>query len=274
MKKPYLIALDLDGTLLNDDKEITDRTKKVIKQAIKEGHKVVISTGRPYRASKTYYKELGLDTPIINFNGAFIHHPLDPSWGVYHTPLDIETARSVIRTCEAFQLKNIIAEVVDTVYIQNRVEETVNAFSMGEPEVHTGNLHDILVDSPTSILIHPFSEDVDLMRSALEKYHAEVIEHRVWAAPWHIIEIVRKGLSKAEGLKRVSKYYHIPQERIIAFGDEDNDLEMIDYAGQGIAMGNAIDELKNIAYAVTKSNEENGIAIYLEDALSLKGQHT
>lgn len=71
-----------------------------------------------------------------------------------------------------------------------------------------------------------------------------MIDQRVWAAPWNIIEVIRSGLNKAVGLQKISAYYNIPKERIIAFGDEDNDLEMIEYAGHGIAMGNAISELK------------------------------
>lgn len=69
MSKRFLIALDLDGTLLKDDKTISERTKKVLDQVQKEGHIVMISTGRPYRASELYYKQLNLTTPIVNFNG-------------------------------------------------------------------------------------------------------------------------------------------------------------------------------------------------------------
>ena len=67
--------------------------------------------------------------------------------------------------------------------------------------------------------------------------HAEVIDHRRWGAPWHIIEIVKSGLNKAVGIQKVADYYQIDQKNIIAFGDEDNDLEMIEYAGVGVAMG-------------------------------------
>jgi hypothetical protein len=76
-------------------------------------------------------------------------------------------------------------------------------------------------------------------------------------------------MNKAIGLKKIADSYSIPAERIIAFGDEDNDLEMLKYAGQGVAMGNAIAELKKVANRETKTNEEDGIAIYLKDALSL-----
>jgi HAD superfamily hydrolase (TIGR01484 family) len=98
MTQPYLIALDLDGTLLKDDKTISEHTKSILQQGIEHGHHVVISTGRPFRGSEQYYKELGLTTPIINFNGAYIHHPVDPDWGAYHSPMDISVARSIIDT--------------------------------------------------------------------------------------------------------------------------------------------------------------------------------
>ncbi len=76
-------------------------------------------------------------------------------------------------------------------------------------------------------------------------------------------------MSKAVGLQRIAAHYNIPQENIIAFGDEDNDYEMIDYAGTGVAMGNAIDGLKGKANEVTLSNEEDGIAVFLEKKLNL-----
>jgi Cof subfamily protein (haloacid dehalogenase superfamily) len=269
MKKPYLIAVDLDGTLLTDQKTISPKTEQTLQKAISAGHHVVISTGRPYRASKPYYDQLGLQSPIINFNGAFIHHPHDKGWGVYHSPLDLQTAKTIIKTCEDFQVKNIMVEVIDDVFLRNHDEVIIDTFVMGQSGLQTGDLHKILLEDPTSILIQPENFHVQELRDHLAKQHAEVIDHRVWAAPWNIIEVVKAGLNKAIGLDRVAKHLNIPRERIIAFGDEDNDLEMIEYAHHGIAMGNAIQELKNIAYYVTKTNEEDGISHYLEDVLSL-----
>ncbi|HEU5141414.1 MAG TPA: HAD family hydrolase, partial [Bacillales bacterium] len=118
MTKPYLIAVDLDGTLLNDEKIITEKTKQTLFDAKKNGHKVVIATGRPFRASQECYQLLSLDTPIVNFNGAFVHHPLDHDWGLFHTPLPLETAKKVIQTCEAFEAENIIVEVTDDIYLR------------------------------------------------------------------------------------------------------------------------------------------------------------
>ncbi|WP_419151931.1 HAD-IIB family hydrolase [Aeribacillus alveayuensis] len=77
------------------------------------------------------------------------------------------------------------------------------------------------------------------------------------------------GVNKAVGLQKIASYYNIPQERIIAFGDEDNDLEMLQYAGLGVAMGNAIPEVKAAANYVTKTNEEDGVALFLQEVLTL-----
>ena len=270
MTKKHLIALDLDGTLLKDDKTVSERSKKAIEEAKKSGHIVVIATGRPYRSSSMYYKELGLTTPIVNFNGAFVHHPLQDKWGMYHTPLDLHIVKDIVEASVDFEAKNILAEVLDDVYFHEHDEKLLDIFGVGTPKIETGDLRKILRHDPTSVLIHAEESQVDNIRKHLSEVHAEVIDHRRWAAPWHVIEIIKIGLNKAVGLQRIANYYGIPQERIIAFGDEDNDLEMIDYAGHGIAMGNAIPQLKNIAKEVTLSNEDDGIALYLEELLNLK----
>jgi Cof subfamily protein (haloacid dehalogenase superfamily) len=270
MAEKHLIALDLDGTLLKDDKTISIKTKEVLKKAKEEGHIVMIATGRPYRSSEMYYRELELDTPIVNFNGAFMHHPSDPNWGYYHEPLDIKVAKDIIEACRSFHFLNIIAEVIDDVYFHYHDEKLLDIFSFGNPKITTGDLANFLNDSPTSMLIHTEDDQLKLIREHLSAVHAEVIEQRSWAAPWNVIEIIKVGLNKAVGLKKASDYFGIPPERIIAFGDEDNDLEMLEYAGHGIAMGNAINEVKNIANEVTLSNEEDGIGIYLTELLNLK----
>ena len=269
MTKKYLIVLDLDGTLLTDEKVISPRTKKVLFKAKQQGHIIMIATGRPYRASEIYYRELGLNTPIVNFNGAFVHHPLDTNWRIFHQPMDLRVASDIVEACHSFSFNNIVAEVMDDVYLHYHDEKLLDIFSFGDPKLTTGDLRKYLTDNPTAVLIHPHEEDVSAIRQHLSDVHAEVIDHRRWGAPWHIIEVIHTGLNKAVGIKKVADYYQIPRERIIAFGDEDNDLEMIDFAGIGVAMGNGIDPLKNIAKEVTLTNEEDGIAIFLEEMLNL-----
>lgn len=268
--QPHIIALDLDGTLLRDDKTISDRTLQTIKKVKELGHVVVISTGRPYRASKIYYQQLKLDTPIVNFNGAYLHHPKDKSFTDVHSPMDLKLAKNIIKACEERNVHNILAEVIDDVYIHVYDETILEIVSLGNPIIQTGPLFDSLTESPTSILIHPKEEDTDDLRAYLTGEFGVQIDHRKWGAPWHVIEVVKGGINKAVGLNKIAEHYQIPTERIISFGDEDNDLEMIDFAGSGIAMGNAIDQLKLICDEVTKTNEEDGVACYLEQRFGIK----
>lgn len=267
--KPHLIVLDLDGTLLTDEKVISKKTEETLRIAAAEGHHVMIATGRPYRLSEIYYKQLGLTTPIVNFNGAFIHHPTDRSWRTIHETIALPIVNEVIDAMESFSVKNIIAEVMDDVYTQSNDARFLNFLNFGVPLIAAGDIRNSLKTDPTSLLIQASQLTMDPIRQHLEDIHAEVINHRRWGAPFNIIEIVRHGLNKAVGIHAVSTWLNIPKDRIIAFGDEDNDLEMIDYAGVGVAMGNAIDGLKSIADEVTSSNNEDGISLILEERLLL-----
>ncbi|MDQ0217551.1 HAD family phosphatase [Peribacillus cavernae] len=270
MTEKHLICLDLDGTLLTDEKEISPRSKAILTKLKNDGHEVMIATGRPYRSSVMYYHDLDLKTPIVNFNGAFVHHPLNIGWETFHSPLDISVAKEIVEACDHFQYHNIIAEVRDDIYFHYHDEKLIDIFKMGNPKITTGDLRNFLEDSPTSMLIHTEEQHVADIRKHLSDVHAEVIDHRRWAAPFHVIEIIKAGLNKAVGIQKVAKSLGIPRERIIAFGDEDNDLEMLDYAGTGVAMGNAISQLKNVANMTTLSNQEDGIAAFLEEKFNTK----
>lgn len=267
MNDRYLIALDLDGTLLKDDKTISERTKKTIELVQREGHVVMISTGRPYRSSSTYYKELSLSSPIVNFNGAFVHHPLNQDWGIYHEPLPVDVAKDIVETCFLHEFQNIVAEVQDKVFIHYHDEKLLDIFKLGNPNITTGDLRTFLSDDPTSLLIQSDVNKIKEIRDYLSESHSEVIEHRSWAAPFHVIEIIKHGINKATGVKKVADSYSIPQDRIIAFGDEDNDLEMLQFAKYGVAMGNGINQVKEVARDTTLTNEKDGVAVYLEKML-------
>ena len=267
--KEHLIVLDLDGTLLTDEKVISSLTKETLLKAKQAGHQVMIATGRPYRASQLYYNELGLTTPIVNFNGALIHHPKNPLWQTIHTTVDLHVVHDVVESVHKYEYDNLIAEVMDDVYIHREDDGALQMFHMGSPNILMGDLKHTLQQNPTSLLVHADDVNTPIIRQHLQDVHAELIEHRRWGAPFPIIEIVKKGLSKAVGIDHIAKEMGIPRDRIIAFGDEDNDLEMIEYAGVGVAMHNGIAELKNIANEITLSNNEDGIARVLQERLKL-----
>lgn len=265
----YLICLDLDGTLLTDEKQISPYTKHVLETLKQQGHYIMIATGRPFRASKLYYDALELDTPVVNFNGAYVHHPGNPDFKTVHEKLDLDISRNIIETLSQIDVSNIIAERKDCVFIHRHDEHLFEGFSMGTQKMVVGNLLDNLERSPTSILIEAPEDIIPIVKQVLCRFYAENIEHRRWGAPYPVIEIVKKGVSKATGIDTVKDYLGVSKDRIIAFGDEDNDNEMIKYAQHGVAMENGIDELKFIASDVTHSNNEDGIGRYLNDFFNL-----
>ncbi len=275
MVQRYLIAIDLDGTLLNQRQQISAYSKLVIQQLIEAGHYVVIATGRSNRMSILYYNELNLNTPLINSNGAFIHHPKDPNWGSYHVPLDMNTAKDIIEISFSLEAENLLAAVYDHVIVERFDQHIIDFYESGHKEkgkIEIGSLKDKLIEEPTLMLVYPQYEKLDQLTRYLNDTHAETIDHRNWGSPFHIIEIMNKSMNKAIALKKVADYYGVPRNRIIAFGDERNDLHMLEYAGIGVAMDNAVDEAKNVADQITKSNEEDGVAHFLADyfQLSLK----
>lgn len=262
-----LIALDLDGTLLTKQKLISPRTKRVLEEAKSQGHHVVIATGRPPRASLNYYHELGLTTPMVNFNGALVHHATDGEWGHHHFPLDRETALGVIEICERYGIHNVMAEIKDDFYLQQHDHQFLKILADGREPLGIGVIHDLLQDHPTSLLIQAHEQGVPDLRKHLREHHAHVVEHRYWGTPWNVIEVMKAGVNKATGLSLIAESLGVAQEHVIAFGDEDNDFEMIKYAGTGVAMGNGNPELKAMADVICDTNDNDGIAMMLERLL-------
>ncbi|PXW93107.1 hypothetical protein DES38_101190 [Streptohalobacillus salinus] len=274
-KKQHLIALDLDGTLLSSTQTISEKNRQIIQAVRDQGHIVVIATGRPHRASIDYYHQLKLNTPMVNFNGAYMHHPTDKNWRALHSPLSLRSAKKIVQTCYDFEVNNMMAEVLDDIYL-DRYDERLMKILHTEKEddpITIGSLKNQLKSDPTSLLIHPRDHHIDELRESLDRDHAEVIEHRKWGAPWNMIEIVRKGMNKSVGLKRIAHYYHVDQAQVMAFGDEDNDLEMLDYAGIGVKMGNGISDLDHVVNDVTVTNDEDGVGDYLARYFNIKQTH-
>lgn len=272
MTKKHLIALDLDGTLLTDHKTISDNSKRMIRSLMEQGHIVVIATGRSKRVTMNYYHELDLTTPVINSNGAFMHHPFDTNWKTQHLPLTLNTAMEIIEASKHFQSKNILANVQDNIYLDTYDEEIANfyGFTQTSNEFVVGDIKDSLKREPTGMLLYPEEQYLPELTAKLNQLETELVDHRNWGAPSHVIEVLNIGANKGEAIKQLAKQYDIPQKRIMAFGDGGNDLEMIDYAGIGVAMENAVSELKNLATHHTATNEDHGVAGFLADYFKLK----
>ncbi|MBL1229418.1 HAD family phosphatase [Enterococcus sp. BWB1-3] len=267
MKK--LIAIDLDGTTLNAQSLISNKTEHILKKAIAQGHYVSIATGRPYRLSHQFYQQLNLDTPMVNFNGGLVHIP-DKVW-------DRERASSVHRDIvfdilsqkSALNLDFVAAENKETFFIDS-FDYFDSAFFAAEPNEKNLLTVQNMTTNPTSLMICPAKDRVDQVSEVLTKEYGKILDIRTWGGAMPILEIVAKGIQKAKGVAEVADFLSIQQKDVIAFGDEHNDEEMIEYAGWGVAMNNAADRIKEVSNDITdKTNDEDGLADYLEKYLNL-----
>ncbi|WZX99414.1 Cof-type HAD-IIB family hydrolase [Bacillus sp. FSL W7-1360] len=267
MSVRHLIALDLDGTLLPRNQQISPRTKRVLQEARDEGHVIVIATGRPYRASSKYYHELALTTPIVNFNGAEVHHPSNPQYPRTTASVSLETTHHLLEICDTIGVENVMVEMSNEFYVARNHGFFIEHLPGYTEPAGVGSLRSLVQAPPTTMMIQLEKTHVPRIQVALNELGESDILHRWWTGDTHVLEVAPKHVSKASGLSTIAEEYGVEQARVIAFGDQVNDMEMIDYAGHGVAMGNAIDSLKEIATAVTKTNEEDGIAHYLEKIL-------
>lgn len=263
-----LIAIDLDGTTLNSQSLISQRTASVLKKATEAGHYVSIATGRPYRMSAHFYQQLQLETPMVTFNGALVHKP-NVVWP-YERELSIqrEIAFEILAQKERLNLDFVAAENREMFFV-DRLDNFEGEFFATE-KITEANLFQNLKSNPTSLLVKTQHQVSQKVAASLIEQFKESVDVRTWGGPNAILEIVPKGVQKAMALSVVAHSLAIQSKDIIAFGDEHNDLELLDYAGWGVAMQNGTDQLKGVANDVTsKTNDQDGLADYLEEYLAL-----
>lgn len=260
-----LIAIDLDGTTLDNESMISKKTHSVLQRVQKEGHIVSIATGRPYRTSKQYYKQLGLVSPLVNFNGALCHRPVQRSFdNAYHRTLSRDLALDLADLEEEAGILLIAAETPETVYVNDSYVPYSDFFANGHKDTQALNAAN-LQENPTAVLIFTSSKETQpVIQERIIRDYGDDVEIRTWGGSVPCLEIVAAGVQKALGVEQIAQYYGIDRRDILAFGDEDNDYEMIQYAGHGVVMKNGIDKLKEIADDMTfKENHEDGLADYL-----------
>lgn len=264
--KPCLIAFDMDGTLLNEKKKISWRTKHYLKKLSKQGHKIILASGRPSRALIRYYKELQLDTPMICYNGANVFSPNDPNF----KPIEFEFPKEVIvEIIDKIRphIKNVMCEDEQNIWVDKKDEYLDTFFWYNGMNVIYGELKDTLKKNPMTCIVQtPFEyRDTNDLDKVMESYPD--LCARFWTGSPYF-EIFYKGISKGSSLEVISKYYDIPKERVIAFGDAENDREMFEFAGISVAMSNGKDSLKKAANHVSiKDNNHNGIYHTLKQIL-------
>ena len=251
------IAVDMDGTLLNSKGEIDPLTKKAILAAKKRGVLVTISTGRPIQGVRKYIQELEITAPVITYNGAVIVDPKKDQI-LYQKGLSKEDARQVIE--EGLSRKvSLILWAKNALYV-NRIDENVKKYQQlsGNTPIIVENYDKIIELGITKILWIDEADTIKKYREALATTIRKSVHY--CTSKTTFLEFFDAGVSKADALEYIRKEYRMSRQEMIAIGDGYNDLSMIEYAGLGVAMGNAESGVKRRADFVTKSNDENGIA--------------
>lgn len=265
----HLIALDLDGTTLNNQSALTSETIRTLRAAAKAGHIVSIVTGRPYRIAKRIYDQIGIKTPMVNFNGALTHIP-HVAWDKeYEVELTRELALDLLEHRKELGIKTITVENKFHVWANQPTDKLPEFLPNHLREDQFLNAHN-LTGKPIALTIEYQDGDEDKIIKAVNEKYGDFVEPRVWGGPYHILELIHRGTHKESGMFYIARQYHISRQNIIAFGDEHNDFEMLDAAGRGVAMKNAIPAIKAVANDVTSvDNDHNGLAKYLQQYFKL-----
>jgi len=263
---PYVIAFDMDGTLLNRKHAICFKTLRYIRKLNKQGHKIILASGRPLRALRKYYKKLHLNTPMICYNGAYLFSPNDKYFPEEAFEFPKEVVVDLVDVLRP-HIVNVMCETNKDIYIDKEDLYLAKFFYYEEMNLHYGELRDTLVENPMTCIVQTpcIYEDHSVIDKIVSKYPQ--LEARFWTnSPY--FELHYKGTSKGSCLEKIAKYFNVPKERIIAFGDAGNDFEMLSVAGTSVAMKNCKDTLKDHATRISKyDNNHNGIYHELKEIL-------
>jgi Cof subfamily protein (haloacid dehalogenase superfamily) len=255
-----LIAVDMDGTLLREDKTVSEETIRAIKAAKSMGVRTVLATGRPVAGIDKYLKELnlvGAEDYAIAFNGALVQNTATNKV-LFSKTLSREdlsylhTLASKLNTnMHAFTTEGCITPRMSK-YTQ--VEATINNI-----EVEIVNFDEVSVN--TEIIKFMMVDEEKVLNEAFNNLPKEVFEkYTVVRSCPYFLEFLNKDCNKGEGVKTLAQHLGIDISEVICVGDAGNDFHMIKYAGLGVAMGNAFPEIKEIADFITHSNNEDGVA--------------
>ncbi|MBU7006273.1 Cof-type HAD-IIB family hydrolase [Phosphitispora fastidiosa] len=259
-----LIATDLDDTLLDDNLQISSRTRRVLNIAAEKGSVVTIATGRMYRSACPVALDLGIEVPIITYQGALVKNACSGEV-LAETPLPLSLAGEVL--AEGYRASvhmNLYFD--DCLYVDSLTAAgTGYALLAGVKQHPVGSLVQYLgaarVD-PTKILYIAEPELLDSLKGDLEAKFGDSLY--ITKSKPNYLEFMHPLATKKHALENLARSFDISREEIIVFGDSYNDLDMIEWAGMGVAMRNAPAEVRGKADYVTDTNNRDGVAKALE----------
>ncbi|WP_125980124.1 sugar-phosphatase [Loigolactobacillus iwatensis] len=266
-----LIAIDIDGTLLNERNELAPATTQAIKAATEKGIKVVLCTGRPMTGVTAYLDTLGInaatDQYVVTFNGALAQTTsgkiISANALSYDDYLDLEALAQKLSI-------HFHVETSDRMYTANR--------DMSEYTVHEAKLVSLPLSYRTTGEMRGITISKGMYIDQPKVLDAAIAHQDVWrpfeeqftfvkSAPFYL-EATKKGTNKGSALSMLAQTLNLTADNVMAIGDQQNDLSMIEYAGLGVAMGNAIPSVKQAAQAVTLDNVHDGVAATINQMLN------
>ena len=237
------------------------RTIDALQATREAGIDVVLATGRMFRSVLPYAEAAGIDTPLVCYQGAAVVDPVSREW-LLHEPIPLELAKDAIAAVETegFSLN---CYVDDELYVA-RVTEHARAYAdfQNIPLHAVGSLLDWIERPPTKLVVVDDPTRLDTLRPILQSRFVD----RLFIAKSlpYFLELASHAVSKGSGLAFVADHLGFTAGQTIAFGDGENDLELIEWAGYGVAVENAHDALKSRASWVCPSAQEEGVAQVLE----------
>jgi len=256
-----LVATDFDGTLLGHDREISARTRATLEELAASHVDFVVITGRPPRFCERVLEQTGIPTRLICANGAIGYDPVNGDVTQFAT-LDLAAAFSVLEDLRAgLPDAGFCAELGEEFAAEHRWFEVAGR----EPRDAIDDLRDHLDERVHKLLVALPGHSPD---EALKRV-SDIAGER--ANPTHaglsFIELMPPGVDKAFGLGRLCEASGVTPDQVIAFGDMPNDVAMLEWAGWGVAVGNAHDTAKAAADEVTETNVDDGVAVVLDALL-------
>ena len=254
-----LLAVDIDGTLLRSDGQMTRANGDAIRAAVRAGVKVVIATARPPRGVKQIYDVLGLDTLTINYNGAVIHEPRRNK-NLLHMPIDPRVAERVINVArKAYPPCVVSVEILDKWFTDHYDETLPLATGRAFTPDFIGPIDAFLTRPITKLMLLAQPEHLRVVIEAIRKRFSG--ELTIVQSDKHLLLAMHPHASKGNALAQVAEHYGVEQARVMAIGDAPNDVSMLRWAGLGAAVSSGWQQALDEANVIVPTNDDNGVAV-------------
>ena len=251
------IAMDLDDTLLDDKLDISKENRTALRKAMKKGIKILLASGRMVQSMKIYSAMLELDIPLIAYNGAVIQESVSGKI-LYSNPVPLDDAFKVI---DEFKTRGIHINIYlkDELYM-NELTVWGDRYARDvRVKAHVVNdIKKIMDIEPYKMLGIGEVPVIEMMQEYLlgrDDINLDFIRSKP-----HYLEILASGVSKGSALKKVTESWDFDRSEVMAIGDAPNDISMIEWAGTGVAVGNASEPVKKSADMIVATNNNNGVA--------------